>query len=136
MHVLTDVSTIVEREENLRDDIASLSPVRQRLYFKVLQKQVKDPDTYATLAYALLCGFHFLYLKQYVAFGLHVALIMLCVSLWIATPVGLYGFLVLALIQLPHLFFSQKIVRLYNYNVASRVYEQVVDMRNLASNLN
>ncbi|TOO96897.1 hypothetical protein CGH26_27520, partial [Vibrio parahaemolyticus] len=87
---------------------------------------LKDPDTYATWNWFFLGGFHHCYLGKYALFALEMTmLIVSIIGLVLGHP---SAFLILALLviyELPQLFFSQKIVRQYNYKLSCEIFNDV-----------
>jgi TM2 domain-containing membrane protein YozV len=58
-------NTVDQEEEEIKTLIRKL-PDNQRLtYYKSTEDKIKDPDTYATLNYALIFGLHHFYLKKW-----------------------------------------------------------------------
>jgi len=124
--VFEDLKDIEDKEEFLRQAVTHLTEDKRRHYFKELGLCLKDPDTYAALTWSLVGGFHHLYLKKYKHFIVEFMLLLLCIiSLINGFYIAVWGIVVLAISELPQLFFSQKIVRLYNYRVSKKLYENI-----------
>ncbi|MDX1398386.1 MAG: hypothetical protein R3204_07655, partial [Oceanospirillum sp.] len=85
---------------------------------------LKDPDTYAALNWLFLGGFHHLYLRKYRLFALEFSLLCIALLGWLLGYVWLLILLAFMLLyELPQLFFSQKIVRQYNYQQSRKLLE-------------
>ncbi|MDC0611480.1 hypothetical protein OAP63_12135 [Vibrio sp.] len=117
---------IEEREEKLRHDVGELSPEKRKHYYHVVSMQLKDPDTYATLAWSSVGGFHHLYLQRYIQFLVEIVLVITCIVLMICgITLAIWGIVALAIFELPQLFYSQKIARLYNYRLSKSIFEDL-----------
>ena len=108
--------------DELRRRVTQLGSEARRAYYADEAKLIKDPDTYAVLNYFFVFGLHHFYLGKFFT-GL------ICLILYI---IGMISFLVggwiiillLALFDLPQLFFSQRIVHRYNNKIARRLVEK------------
>jgi TM2 domain-containing membrane protein YozV len=117
---------IEAQEERLREEVAQLKTDAKRTFYAHLNQKSKDPDTYAALVFLLFLGLHHAYLGQYKVFLAEATwqILMWCllISHWyhydsIASWAWL-GLGVNAVFDGLHLFFSQRIVRWYNYQLA------------------
>ncbi|WP_343291977.1 hypothetical protein [Vibrio harveyi] len=126
MRLFEPIEQLEKQEELLRSQVNSLPEHQKKEFYERQSKSLKDPDTYATLNWFFLGGFHHCYLGKYALFALE--LILLIVSI-----VGfVFGhpsaFLILALLiiyELPQLFFSQKIARQHNYQLSCEIFNEV-----------
>ncbi|EPA0548931.1 TPA: hypothetical protein ACPJ0K_004754 [Vibrio alginolyticus] len=126
MRLFEPIEQLEKNEELLRTQVSSLPESQKRAFYELQSKKLKDPDTYATLNWFFLGGFHHCYLGKYALFALE--LILLTVSI-----IGLIlghpsAFLILSLLviyELPQLFFSQKIARQHNYKVSCKIFNDV-----------
>ncbi|WP_010450691.1 hypothetical protein [Vibrio rotiferianus] len=126
MRLFEPIEQLEKQEELLRSQVNSLPEHQKKEFYERQSKSLKDPDTYATLNWFFLGGFHHCYLGKYALFALE--LILLIVSI-----VGfVFGhpsaFLILALLviyELPQLFFSQKIARQHNYQLSCEIFNDV-----------
>ena len=60
-----DQDEVRDEEEELRKEVANLSNIDRKKFYREAEKNVKDPDTYAVLNYLFLTGLHHFYLKKY-----------------------------------------------------------------------
>ncbi|MCE0495866.1 hypothetical protein [Vibrio salinus] len=118
--------SIEVKEEMLRLAVSELSDEKRHLYYQHISDEIKDPDTYAVLTWSLIGGFHHLYLKKYPQFIVEFTVLIICIiALVFGVDLALWGIVTLAVYELPQLFFSQKIARLYNLRVSERVYDSL-----------
>lgn len=116
---------IRQETDELRRRVTQLHGDARRAYYAEEAKLIKDPDTYAVLNYFFVFGLHHFYLGKFFT-GL------ICFVLYV---VGMITFLVggwiiivlLALFDLPQLFFSQRIVDRHNNKIARRLLEKYQD---------
>lgn len=120
--------TIVdEQTEQIRRQVRELSDEKRKLYYQLLDKRLKDPDTYATLNYIFIAGLHHFYIGKWQlgllnisAFGGGVALIVVgLVELGIAAIVGI------AIFELYELFRSQIIIQAHNNHISMATLAEV-----------
>lgn len=111
------------QEDELRKEIAALTPEQKKRYFQLEEKQIKDPDTYAVLNYFFLAGLHHFYLGKYLFGALN--LIASLIGLAFIETFGFALFLIVIIIELPQLFRSQNIVQKYNNELMRSTLEQV-----------
>jgi len=115
-----------EREEQLRSKVFELPEEKRKLFYKKQNKLIKDPDTYAALNYFFLGGLHHFYLGRYVTFAIEIVLLIIAILLLISGNMfGLAILFAVGLYELPQLFFSQKIARLYNLNMSLDLYSEL-----------
>lgn len=115
----------LEREEDdLRTEINKLDEADRKQFFREYNDCVKDPDTYAALNYLLLTGLHHFYLGRYLR-GFINLIVMIVGFLLLFNPVtiyvGLAAILGVLIIEIPQLFFSQRIVQLYNNRLTKKM---------------
>ncbi|OUR61062.1 hypothetical protein A9Q74_11095 [Colwellia sp. 39_35_sub15_T18] len=118
----------LKQEENqLRQQISSLSLAQKRQYYSQELQQIKDPDTYAALNWAFVAGLHHFYLGKWQR-GLANVLFMFVGIIFyfsnIFSPLGLALILVVFAVELPQLFNSQKIIYHYNNQIMRRLLQQ------------
>lgn len=115
------------REESIRKKVNLLSAHNRKIYYDKIVKELKDPDTYATLNFAFLIGLHNIYLKKYGTFLLN-SLFIAGVICFFSTPI-FYFFLILFLgIQIHEciqLFDSERIVLKYNNDVMEKIVKKL-----------
>ncbi|HFQ5433707.1 TPA: hypothetical protein ACGVBV_004206 [Vibrio vulnificus] len=126
MRLFEPIEQLEQNEELLRRQVNSLPESQKKEFYERQSKKLKDPDTYATLNWFFLGGFHHCYLGKYALFALELTmLIVSIIGLFLGHP---SAFLILALLviyELPQLFFSQKIVRQYNYKLSCEIFNDV-----------
>ncbi|MGF1911776.1 hypothetical protein L4C38_20375 [Vibrio kasasachensis] len=126
MKFLESWDQLEEQEELLRQRVNSLNEEQRKRYYKIQAKKLKDPDTYASMNWFFLGGFHHLYLGKHILFAIEITLLLMSViSLYMGYELGIYILVILALYELPHLFFAQKIARQHNYEISSQIYNDV-----------
>ncbi|WP_375320704.1 hypothetical protein [Aliivibrio logei] len=126
MNFLGNLSELEEKEELLRKQVAELSSEERKIFYQKQSEQLKDPDTYATLNYLFLGGFHHLYLEKYLwFFGELLALILSLFLIFSGENFGFCILIAIAIIELPQLFFSQKIARDHNYKLSCALLEKI-----------
>lgn len=118
---------VEEQTEQIRRQVRELSDEKRKLYYQLVDRRLKDPDTYATLNYIFIAGLHHFYIGKWqlgllniVAFGGGVALIIAgFVELGIAAIVGI------AIFELYELFRSQIIIQAHNNQVSTITLAEV-----------
>ncbi|MFD2178230.1 hypothetical protein [Veronia pacifica] len=126
MSIFEPIEALEHREERLSAEVKTLSDAERKLYFKAQTKQLKDPDTYASLNWSFIGGIHHIYLGKYLVFTVEFILLLVAVAGIVA---GFELFIIilvaLALFELPQLFFSQKIVRQKNYQISRSILDEI-----------
>lgn len=114
---------LAAEEEALREAVDALPTELKQVYYESANEMFKDPDLYATLAYAFFSGLHHFYLERWGRGLIDLGLNVLGVGLIIAgamrdslppTVVGVVLVLGVAIVELKDLFQSQTIVRRFN----------------------
>lgn len=114
------------REDSLRNKVSQLSPEQKKRYYQAQMKQLKDPDTYASLNWFCLGGFHHLYLGKKMLFFIEITLFLIAVvALYVGHIEALFILVILVAYELPHLFLSQKIVRQHNQKISNDIYRKI-----------
>jgi len=114
-------------ENQLREQIASLSVEQKRQYYAQELKHIKDPDTYAALNWIFLAGLHHFYLGKWQR-GL-INLASMCVGLifYFSGIFALFGavlILFVFIIELPQLFNSENVIHNYNNQLMKKLLQQ------------
>ncbi len=126
MGLFEPIEQLETNEELLRRQVSSLPENKKKEFYALQSKKLKDPDTYATLNWFFLGGFHHCYLGKYALFALELALLIICVLGFLLNHPSSFVILVLLLAyELPHLFFSQKIARQHNYKLSCEIFNDV-----------
>lgn len=117
-----------EEEERIRQRVRQLPDDKRFVFFQKTEKQLKDPDTYATLNYLFVAGLHHFYLGNWVR-GLINLSVFLAGLIMLFTPLFILGILfimAISVVELFALFKSQITVQAYNNAVMNRIYQEVV----------
>ena len=118
---------IEQDEERIRKMVRELPDDKRLWFFREAEKQLKDPDTYATLNFLFIAGLHHFYLGKWVRGFINLGVflagaVMLFTSL---SGVGLLLLIAVTVIELKALFQSQTVVQDYNNGVMERIYRDV-----------
>ncbi|MCA3899653.1 TM2 domain-containing protein [Vibrio vulnificus] len=126
MRLFEPIEQLEHNEELLRKQVKSLPEAQKKEFYDQQSKKLKDPDTYATLNWFFLGGFHHCYLGKYGLFILELALLTISViGLILGHSSALIILSLLVIYELPHLFFSQKIARQHNYQLSCEIFNNV-----------
>ncbi|AXB33381.1 hypothetical protein DSB67_18160 [Vibrio campbellii] len=126
MRLFEPIEQLEKQEELLRSQANSLPEYQKKEFYERQSKSLKDPDTYATLNWFFLGGFHHCYLGKYALFALELILLIVSIVGFVLGHPS--AFLILALLiiyELPQLFFSQKIARFHNYQLSCEIFNEV-----------
>lgn len=126
IRALPDEVQLEHDEQQIRRRVSALSPARRKAFYDRQMTLLKDPDTYAALTWLFIGGFHHLYLGRVGLFAAEFLCLSLAVLLLWAGAV--WAWLILAglfLYELPQLFFSQRIIRHYNYRQALSLLDAI-----------
>jgi TM2 domain-containing membrane protein YozV len=118
---------IQEEEERIRKLVRGLPDDKRLLFFQQVEKNLKDPDTYATLNYLFIAGLHHFYLGKWIRGSINLFIFLMGVAL-LFTGLAIIGVLLLiaiTLVELKALFKSQIIIQDYNNNVMAAIYREV-----------
>ena len=114
-----------KEENNLRNEIQKLSDENKKIFYSKIEKEIKDPDTYAVLNWLFIAGLHHFYLKKYLKGSINLSVFLLgsTLSFFDDTTFGIgIGMLVsLFIVELFQLFKSQLILQDYNNMVTKRL---------------
>ena len=114
-----------KEENNLRNEIQKLSDENKKIFYSKIEKEIKDPDTYAVLNWLFIAGLHHFYLKKYLNGSINLSVFLLgsTLSFFDDTTFGIgIGMLVsLFIVELFQLFKSQLILQDYNNMVTKRL---------------
>lgn len=118
-------------EESLRNQISALTIEQRREIYAYLEDNIKDPDTYATLNYFFICGLHHFYLKKWLRGAINLSAMLIGVILLFFIPtLGIGIILVIFILELSQLFFSQRIVYTYNNECMKKALQIVLTQDN------
>ncbi|MFT6907704.1 MAG: hypothetical protein ACJAS1_004388 [Oleiphilaceae bacterium] len=126
MRFLESWEELEEKEDLLRQKINALADDKKKVYYREQANKLKDPDTYASLNWLLLGGFHHFYLGKYKLFAIEFTLLIISILGFIfASQSAVFIIIALILYELPQLFFSQKIARQHNYDISIQIYNDL-----------
>ncbi|NAX44278.1 MULTISPECIES: hypothetical protein [unclassified Vibrio] len=126
MRLFEPIEQLEHKEELLRKQVKSLPEAQKKEFYEQQSKKLKDPDTYATLNWFFIGGFHHCYLGKYGLFILELALLTISViGLILGHSSALIILSLLVIYELPQLFFSQKIARQHNYKLSCEIFNNV-----------
>lgn len=118
---------IEQDEERIRGMVRDLPDDKRLLFFAEAERQLKDPDTYATLNFLFIAGLHHFYLAKWIRGFVNLG-VFLIGAVMLFTPLAGFGMLlliVITVIELNALFHSQTVVQDYNNGVMERIYREV-----------
>ena len=127
--MLTQVQ-VDEEEERIRAESLNLPAHERQLFHKQFNAKLKDPDTFAALAWSLPVGLHHFYLGKYLRGLLDIFIFFLgvvfCVSGEpILITLGILLIIGVSLFELYSLFRSAIIVQDHNNQVMRRILAEV-----------
>ncbi|MGI9835906.1 hypothetical protein ACJPQX_21935 [Vibrio vulnificus] len=126
MRMFESTEQLEENEELLRKQVNLLPEVQKKEFYNRQSKKLKDPDTYATLNWFFLGGFHHCYLGKYGLFALEITMLLVSVvGIVLGHTSALLILMLLVIYELPQLFFSQKIARQHNYDLSCKTFNDV-----------
>jgi TM2 domain-containing membrane protein YozV len=111
------------KEESIRLRVSRLADDKRRLYFSRLEKEIKDPDTYAALNWLLLAGLHHFYLRKYQRGAINLISFFVGAAFLFSDSPAI-GTIIIGLIfifELYELFFSQSIIKQYNNDKSENI---------------
>ena len=112
-----------QEEDAIRKEITALPDAKRKEYYRLEDKRIKDPDTYAVLNYFFLAGLHHFYLGNELKGILNAMAMLIGILLF-----GMFGWvliLIVLIIELPQLFRSQTIVQAHNNKVMRETLNEV-----------
>lgn len=119
---------VLKEEERLRGLVRALPDDKRFLFYQETEKQLKDPDTYATLNYLFIAGLHHFYLGKWMC-GIVNFSVFLVGAMMLFTPLAIIGLLLIitiSIIELYALFKSQVIVQAHNNTVMKQIYNEII----------
>jgi TM2 domain-containing membrane protein YozV len=111
--------TVDEQEEALRQRINRLSDADRQQFFTRVKKEIKDPDTYATLNWFFVTGLHHFYLGKWLqgAFDLSAFVVGILLIVYDQVILGVALIVLVTVAELWALFRSQIIVQDWNNRI-------------------
>lgn len=117
-----------EQQEQLRRQVRELPDEQRASYYRLSEKVIKDPDTYATLNYIFIAGLHHFYLGKWGLGLLNILVFWGGVALiwfgWIEVGVALL--IGISVFELYELFRSQAIVLDHNNKAGQKVLKDIL----------
>ena len=121
-----DHNAVEKEEEAIRRRARDLPDMLRLEYHERLKKELKDPDTYASLNYFFLTGIHHMYLNKYVRGILNLVVLLVgLVMLALFTPLGVLIIGFILVIELMALFRSQVVVKDHNNKICRRILDEI-----------
>jgi len=119
---------IQEDEERIRKLVRELPDDKRLLFFKKTEKNLKDPDTYATLNYLFIAGLHHFYLGKWIRGSINLFIFLIGVVFLFTGQAGIGILLLIAIsvVELKALFKAQTLVREHNNGVMEAIYREVI----------
>jgi hypothetical protein len=126
---------IEEQQEQLRRQVRELPDSTRASFYRLSEKSLKDPDTYATLNYIFIAGLHHFYLGKW-SLGLMNILVfwggVTCVYFG-AIEVGIALIIGIFVFELYELFRSETIVMDHNNNVGKDILATLIQSPDISS---
>lgn len=120
---MLSMEELQQEEDELRKEITALPEDKRKEYYRLEDKRVKDPDTYAVLNYFFLAGLHHFYLGNDIKGILNAMAMLIGILLF-----GMFGWVLIVIVlivELPQLFRSQTIVQAHNNKVMRETLNEV-----------
>jgi len=118
----------LHREENqLREQVASLSVNQKRQYYAQELQQIKDPDTYTALSWIFFSGLHHFYLGKWQRGLINLAFVCAGLFFYLSGIYTVFGTALITLIfiiELPQIFKDKNIIHRYNNKLMKELLQQ------------
>jgi TM2 domain-containing membrane protein YozV len=116
---------IEAEEEQLRQRADALPAAERQAFYQQLTRELRDPDTYATLNWCFLAGLHHFYLGQWLRGGFNLAVFIIGVLLLFGGAVwlGLALIVAISVVELWALFRAQIIIQNWNNQIMRRLLD-------------
>jgi TM2 domain-containing membrane protein YozV len=108
-------------EENLREEVRHLPDYKKKVFYRLLEKKIKDPDTYAVANWFFLIGVHHFYLGRWLQGLLVIAVFFASIPMLFYHGLGAIPLLLVIGSEIYALVRSETIVQDYNNSVASDI---------------
>jgi len=118
---------VQEKEESIRQLVRELPETTRAAFYRETEKQLKDPDTYATLNYLFIAGLHHFYLGKWARGVINISVFVFGIILaFISAPrYGVAVIIAITIFELYALFRSQIIVQDYNNRIMEEIYRDI-----------
>lgn len=118
---------VSQQEEEIRVQIRELSDDQKQQFYKIVNKKIKDPDTYAALNYSFFFGLHHFYLGRYLRWVVEFTLAIMAIAMLFNSatlPVGILFLVAVSISEIYDLFRSEVIIQDFNNLLMKKVLEQ------------
>lgn len=118
---------VQRREEEFRQKLRDLSDEERANFYRIYNKKLRDPDTYAVLNWLFLTGMHHFYLGRWLRALINLSVMIIGILLLFGEQahVGFWMIVAILAIEIPALFRSQIIVADYNLRQGVQVLDQI-----------
>ena len=118
-----NAEAVEEHEEDIRERVRELPDELRKQYFSQFKREMKDPDTYATLNWFFVAGLHHMYLGDYARGG--TTLVAMAISIFLLftslMPLAIFIIAAILVVELMALFRSQTVVADHNNQLAEDI---------------
>jgi len=127
---------IQAEEERIRQLIRELPDDQRLVFFRQAEKNLKDPDTYATLNFLFIAGLHHFYLGKWIRGSANLFIFSIGVFFIFTglTAIGILILIAISTVELKALFKAQLIIQDHNNGVMEAIYRKVVRAFNPVDN--
>ena len=120
---------VAQSEEELRVQVRELSDTQKQEFYKVVNKKIKDPDTYAVLNFTFFLGIHHLYLARYLRWIIELTIAIIAIVMLfsdVTLAVGIFLLVAVVISETYDLFRSEVIVQDYNNVIMKKALEELM----------
>lgn len=124
---MLDKAAVASEEEALRIRARALSGPKRSQYFHRLEKELRDPDSYAVLNYLFVTGLHHFYLGNWLRGSINFIAFLVALylifngMLWL----GISLIIITSLSELYALFNAEMIVQHHNNQLMAKILEEL-----------
>ncbi len=124
---MLDKEAVSLEEERIRQQVRTLPEEKRLQFYTRLEKEVKDPDSYAVLNYLFISGLHHFYMGKWLRGSINLAVFAVAVYLMFNSMVmlGIILLIVISLFELYELFQSETIVQDYNNKLMNTLLQDL-----------
>ena len=116
---------VLKDEENLRQEVRALPDYKKKVFYRLLEKKIKDPDTYAVANWFFLIGIHHFYLGRWLHGLLVIAVFFASIPLLFVHGIGAIPLLAVIGSEIYALVRSETIVQDYNNMMARDILSKL-----------
>lgn len=116
-----------QQEESFRQKLRDLSDEERAKFYRIYNKKLRDPDTYAVLNWLFLTGMHHAYLGRWVRGLINLSVMIAGIILLFTenAQIGFWMIVAILAIEIPALFRSQVIVADFNVRQGEKALNQL-----------